>query len=455
MYLYDNAEDKAMKMPKKPPEFEEIWGRIKDDPELIPKIFGERFSLSVRGKYLHWDKLIYYPPPKDLTHEQWWFALKMQRRNLFKQVTLNDKDGKSFNYLEVDTIPEILHEIDQGAGGLIRMPEQITNPDTKDQYYVGSLIQEAITSSQLEGAATTREVAKDMIKTGRVPRDKSEQMILNNFKTMRRIGKLKDERLSKELVFHLQQIITDRTLEDQSAIGRFRKVDERIVVGDMYNQIFHDPPPAQQLEERMAAMCDFANGKTPSGFIHPVIRSIILHFWLAYDHPFVDGNGRTARALFYWSMLRHNFWLFEFISISQIIRKAPLKYGRAFLYTETDDNDLTYFIIYHLDVIRRAISELHKYIKRKTERLQTIERELRGVSILNHRQRALISHALRHPYQRYTIRSHQISHNVVYQTSRLDLFDLEKRGLLTTEKIGRTWYFMPVGDLEEKLSKLD
>ena len=116
----------------------------------------------------------------------------------------------------------------------------------------------------------------------------------------------------------------------------------------MYDEIFHDPPPAEQLDERMAAMCDFANGKIPNHFIHPVVRAIILHFWLAYDHPFVDGNGRTARALFYWLMLRNNYWLFEFISISQIIRKAPIKYGRAFLYTETDDNDLTYFILYHL-----------------------------------------------------------------------------------------------------------
>lgn len=444
-----------MKMPKKPPEFGEIWERVKGDSELVSRIFSKKISILVGGKYLHLDKLIYYPSPEGLTHEQWWFALKMQRRNLFKQVTLNDKDGNSFNYLEADPIPEILHEIDQGAGGMIRMPEQITNPDTKDQYYVGSLIQEAITSSQLEGAATTREIAKEMIKTGRAPHDRSEQMILNNFKTMRRIGKLKDERLSKELVFHLQQIITEKTLNDQSATGRFRRDDERIVVGDMYNEIFHDPPPAQQLEGRMAAMCDFANSKTPGGFIHPVIRSIILHFWLAYDHPFIDGNGRTARALFYWSMLRHNFWLFEFISISQIIRKAPVKYGRAFLYTETDGNDLTYFILYHLDVIRRAIDELHKYIKRKTEKLQAIERELCGVSVLNHRQRALISHALRHPYQRYTIRSHQTSHNVVYQTSRLDLFDLENRSLLTTQKISRTWYFTPVSDLEEKLAKLD
>lgn len=443
-----------MKMPKNPPSIEIIWEQINADKELIPRIFGERFAPLVKGKYLHWDKLLYYPPPKDLTHEQWWLALKIQRRNLLKQITLNDKKGQPFQYLEVDPIPEMLHKIDQGAGGFIQMPEQITNPDTKDQYYVSSLIQEAITSSQLEGAATTRRVAKEMIKTGRPPRDRSERMILNNFRTMQQIGKIKDKPLSKELVFEIHRLVTEGTLDDSSAAGRFRTAEEKRVVGDMYNEVFHDPPPADKLEKRMAAMCDFANSKTPKYFIHPVIRSIILHFWLAYDHPFVDGNGRTARTLFYWLMLRHNFWLFEFISISQIIRKAPAKYGRAFLYTETDDNDLTYFIIYHLDVIRRAIKELHEYIKRKTEKLQTIERELRGIVVLNHRQRALISHALRHPHQRYTIKSHQTSHNVVYQTSRLDLFGLELRGLLKCHKVGRMWHFTPVDELEEKLANL-
>ena len=443
-----------MKFPKSPPDLNMLLERIKPSPELIRKAFGERSGPLAKGKYLHWDKLRYYAPPEGLSHEEWWFALKMHRRSLFKQVPLRDKNREPFKHLEVDPIPEILHRIDQGAGGFIQMPEQITNPNTKDQYYISSLIQEAITSSQLEGAATTRKVAKEMIQTARPPRDRSEQMILNNFKTMQRIGKLRGKPLSRELVFDIHRIITDKTLKDESATGRFRKADERIVVGDMYNEIFHDPPPAEQLEERMAAMCDFANGKSPTGFIHPVIRSIILHFWLAYDHPFVDGNGRAARALFYWSMLRHGFWLFEFISISQIILKAPAKYGRAFLYTETDDNDLTYFILHQLEVIQRAIRELHEYIKRKTKKLQAIERELRGVAILNHRQRALISHALRHPYQRYTIKSHQISHNVVYQTSRLDLLNLEKRGLLKSDKIGKTWYFTPVSDLEEKLAKL-
>jgi len=442
-----------MRKPKSPPKLEVIWQQIKADPTQAARFF-DMISSPMVDNYLHWDKLRYHTPPEGFSNEQWWLAIKKQRQSLFKQLPLTDKHQKTFQYLTNDFITETLHQIDQSVSTFNRMPEQIKNTDTKNRYYVNSLIQEAFTSSQLEGATTTRLVAKEMIRTGRLPCDKSEQMILNNFAAMKRINRLKDESLSKELVFDIHQLVTEKTLDNSSAVGRFRTANEKIHVIDMYNEVFHDPPPADQLEERMTAMCDFANGKTPKYFIHPVIRAIILHFWLAYDHPFVDGNGRTARALFYWSMLRRRYWLFEFVSVSQIIVKAPAKYARAFLQTETDDNDLTYFIVYHLDIIRQAIKVLYEYVERKTKMLQAIENQLRGIIVLNHRQRALISRALRHPHQRYTIRSHQISHNVVYQTSRTDLLDLERRGLLKSDKIGKTWYFTPANDLEEKLANL-
>lgn len=451
-----------MKMPEKPPALGEILERIFASADkkwwtlrlLEEELHGE-VDLSVRGKYLHWDRLRRYPPPKGLSHEDWWYSIRSARRRQAKKTPLSDENGKPFTYILANPIPEVLHQIDQGAGGYIQMPDQITNPDTRDQYYINSLVQEAITSSQLEGAATTRVVAKEMIRTGRIPRDKSEQMILNNFRTMQQIGKLKKEPLSKQIILDLHRIATEKTLANDSGAGRFRNTNEPVVIADMYNEIFHTPPPVEQLENRIAAMCDFANGKTPREFIHPVLRSIALHFWLAYDHPFVDGNGRVARALFYWSMLRHGYWLFEFVSISQIILKAPIKYARAFLYTETDDNDLTYFVLHQLDVIGRAIRELHEYIERKTARLHAVENRLHGLLGLNYRERELISHALRHPHQQYTIRSHQMSHNVVYQTARMDLFSLQSRGLLSSRKIGKTWHFTSVPDLEDRLARLD
>ena len=443
-----------MKMPKTPPEYAELYDRISLDSERLSRVYREVIKAATEGKYLHWDKLQHYTPPEGLSHEEWWLALKIQRRSGYKSVELKDIKNNGFKYLVTDPIPEMLHKIDQGAGGFIKMAEQITNPDMKDQYYVNSLISEAITSSQLEGAATTRKIAKQMIQTNRHPRDRSEQMILNNFKTMQRIGKIKDLPLTKELVFEIQRSVTEKTLDNSSESGTFRDEDNKVVVGDMYNEVFHTPPPADQLEARMEAMCEFANDNSSKQFIHPVIRSIILHFWLAYDHPFADGNGRTARALFYWSMLKHGYWLFEFISISQVILNAPAKYGKAFLYTETDDNDLTYFIIYHLEVIEKAICQLHDYIERKTRQLKEVELQIRGLEKFNYRQRNIIDHALRHPNYRYTVKSHQFSHNIVYQTARTDLLDLHESGLLTLHKPGKEHYFTPVADLEARLAGL-
>ncbi len=442
-----------MRKPRTPPSFSELFDEAMRDDRL-EAIFREAARPCVDGKYLHWHKLRHYELPGNLSHREWWLSVKMSRKASARQTPLEDGAGMPFSYSPVDPIPERLHWVDLHAGGRIQMPEQITSPEGKDRYYIGSLIEEAITSSQLEGAATTRLVAKQMIRSNRRPSDRSERMILNNFLTMKRLAQWKNEPLTTRLVLDIHRLVTTDTLDDPSAVGRFRAPSESITIGDDYGETFHVPPPADQLEQRMEAMCDFANEKGSGSFIHPILRSIILHFWLAHDHPFVDGNGRTARALFYWSMLRHGYWLCEYISISSIIHKGPSKYGRAFLYTESDDNDLTYFILYHLDVLRRAIDELHKYLKRKADQLQLAESKMRVIALLNHRQRALVAHALRHAGYRYTIKSHGVSHNVAHQTARTDLHGLSEMGLLNRQKIGKTWYFTPADDIEARLAEL-
>jgi Fic family protein len=278
-------------------------------------------------------------------------------------------------------------------------------------------------------------------------------MIANNYQAMSFVRSLVGKPITPDRIFELHRIVTRDTLAEPDSAGRLRRLDEPIVVTDETGTTIHVPPPAKLLPKRLARMCEFANEKEGAPFFHPLLRAITLHFWLGYDHPFVDGNGRTARAVFYWSMLNSGYWLTEFISVSRILRSAPAKYPRSFIYTESDENDLTYFLLYQLSVLNRAISELYGHLRKKSAELRATERLLKRHESLNHRQLALLTHALKHPDFAYTIRSHQRSHGVVYQTARSDLLDLASRLLLEKRKRGATLVFVPARDLHSRIQR--
>ncbi len=410
---------------------------------------------ALSGPYFHWDELRHRTPPPGFSAEQWWSAIKLARTGQYQDVPLLDLKGRHFQYYATDEILATLHDIDMRAGGTVAMPEQVTNSETREQYYVSSLMDEAITSSQLEGAATTREIARQMLRTNRPPRDKGERMILNNYLTMRKLADWKQQPLTPDLVFEIHRLITVDTFDDPSAVGRFRTEQELICVENVETgESLHTPPVASELPKRMEALCAFANAdESQRPFIHPVLRAILLHFWLAYDHPFKDGNGRTARVLFYWFMLRRGYWMFQFISISQFLVKAPAQYGKAFLYTETDDNDLNYFILHQMGVIRKAVDELHRYTERKSTELSQLSSNLRGVGELNHRQEAILNRAVRHPGTIFTIESHKRSHDIAYATARSDLLVLENLGMLTKRKRGKGFVFEAALDLHARLKE--
>jgi Fic family protein len=405
--------------------------------------------------YVHWDKLRQLTPPSDLSPEEWWLLIKWGRQNVQRAIPLTDPAGNHFVYGVPDLVARRLHYVDQRCAGEVAMSEVVTaDAQARQHYLVNSLMEEAIRSSQLEGATTTRRVAKELLRTGRAPKDRSERMILNNYRALQYMRDEMPEELTPATVIELQRILTEGTLDNPDAAGRVQRPDEeRIAVVDRIDgTVIHDPPPAEQLPERLQALCDFANeGESPDRFIHPVLRAILLHFWLAYDHPFEDGNGRTARALFYWYMRTHGYWLVEYLSISRILRHAPGKYTRAFVYTETDERDATYFIVYQLDVIQRAVEQLHEYLRKKIKDVRDVEALLKGTDQFNHRQFALLANALRVPDAIYTFQTHAMSHGVTHETARADLLPLVEMGFLEQRRQGRRYTFAPPVDLAKRL----
>jgi Fic family protein len=427
-----------------------------DWPSLVMRLQTES---ALGGDYLHWDQLRHLDPPPGLSHEEWWLALKLARGPLLRLLPLHDPAGRPFTYATPDGVLRLLHHVDQRCSGEIAMGEMVTTDEqARHHYLVNSLMEEAIRSSQLEGATTSRRVAKELLRTGRKPKDRSELMILNNYRALEFMREAIGGRLTPALVLELHRILTEGTLDDPTAAGRLQTVaDERIAVVDAQDgSVIHAPPPAEQLPERLQALCDFANqGDDESeSFIHPVVRAILLHFWLAYDHPFEDGNGRTARALFYWYMRARGYWLVEYLSISRILRRAPSQYSRAFLLTETDEGDTTYFLLHQLQVIERAVRELHVYLARKVGEVRDLEQRLKGHAGLNHRQLAVLGDAIHHPAHLYTYLSHADEHGVTHETARNDLHALWDRGLLQRRKVGRRHAFLAVPDIAQALERL-
>ena len=449
-----------MRIPTRPPNFlDNFVKKLKENPSFM-NIGGRpevaEFLTKANNEPWNWDDCKYRAPLAQLSVEDFWILVKSYRLNK-KKLPLVDTRGEPFSYTQPSIVQHVLHRIDLQLGGNITATgPTITTDEERTRYLISSLQEEAISSSLIEGAVATREQAREMIRTERAPRDKHERMILNNYRTIRFLNERRQENLTPELLCEVQRMLTDGTLGRSDAAGRFRTEDEKIDIADFESgEVLHTPPPASQLADRVRALCAFANAPSVASdvneFVHPAIRAIALHFWLAFDHPFVDGNGRTARALFYWSMLRQGYWLTEYLSISSIIAGQAKQYGLAYLNAEIDDNDFTYFLIYHLRVIERSIDEFHKYVERKKAEQAKVVALLHGQ--FNARQQALLTRALKDPTARFTFESHAHSHGVTPMTARADLLDLEKRGFLTGNRVGRRFEFSPAAGIDGVIEK--
>ena len=427
-------------------------------PELFhPELFRQLLDVFRRAnkEYLYWDKFKHQKMPQGVRPEDAWQLLKLGRGLNQRLTRIFDTSETLFWYTRTEELERILHVVDQQAGGNVTSSVSDLPSHVRKRYLISSLMEEAIASSQIEGAVTTRRNAKDMLRSKRAPRDRSEQMILNNYRTISRIKELYQEPLTPEVVIHLQESLTKDAINDAGDCGRFRCEEDDIIVsaGSLgSDQVLHVPPPASMIESEMHRLCAYANDED-SEFEHPVLKAIILHFWLAYLHPFADGNGRTARALFYLYMLKKGYWLFEYLSISRVIKNRDAQYYRSFLYSEADDADLTYFITFNLRAIESSLSELWEYLERKSKEDSALRSRLERESTLNYRQRAILLRALRDPDTEFTIESHQSSHNVSYGTSRNDLLGLETKGYLKLSKRGREYVFSPADSLSTQLGQ--
>lgn len=439
-----------------PPSLDRISSSLPAHGERSLASLLQRAQLvDSKGRYLHWAEAKYQTPPAGETVETWWLGMRLARQAASRDLPFTSVAGRPITFANIDQVQALVHRIDRGASGQMLAEQHEALLSSSDRYLVNSLREEAIASSQFEGANTTRRVAKEMLRSGRQPRDRGERMILNNYHAVEAASRLARSGAGLRLddILALHEVVTAGTLDEERAAGRLRGPgDEDIVVMSPSQEVIHQPPPWQELERRMADVTGFANAGDDAGltFVHPVVRAILLHYMIGYIHPFVDGNGRTARTLFYWSMLRSGYWLAPYLTISTILQRDRRSYELAYEYASTDGHDATYFVLNQLGVIGKALDEFDRYLQRQLMDARQLERRLWD-SDLNHRQMAVLRRALRHAGEPITIDSHRQEHRIAYATARGDLLALEKRGLLAKRRSGKKFVFRPADDLEERL----
>jgi Fic family protein len=406
-----------MKKPQSPPDCRSIISATGNNIEKF--ISDEELMRAVKKyneKYLHWDE-VRRRDTDGTDPEIIWCLMKLfrgfeQKEIIFKKIAVKYSVTKDFM--------RSLHEIDRMSSAGIFLEENVPEK-SRLIYALSSVMEESIASSQVEGASTTTLLAKKMLREKRKPKDRSERMILNNFNAMKYINEKKDVPLTPEFIEEVHRIITNGTLENDSYEGRFRDTDDIVISDRLTGDVYHQPIPYSDIKSTIDSVCDYINGEEE--FEHPLIKGMILHFIIAYIHPFVDGNGRLARALFYWYSLKKGYWAFEFLSISKVIKSHRGKYDMAYLMSETDGNDITYFIKFNLELIEDAFVIFREYVKRKLREQKSLETEIMGIENLNLRQKSILRDIIKtdEPFSVYYVKE---KYQISYQTARTDILKL-------------------------------
>ncbi|EPK3834070.1 TPA: Fic family protein [Providencia stuartii] len=439
---------------KRPPvlDVSKVWSEIiEKHSEHIQEYFKLSHITDDSGKYVHYDKLRYkLLSQKHIDSELAWGVIKIVRTSQKINAFPMGDNSELSSFVLTPNIQKVLSETDRNA--TTAALEWMTSNIGEEHYLkflLNDLIEdESISSSQLEGAATTTLAAKNIIKKKKKARTMDEKMILGNFKMMQYAWDNKDKPLSVAMIKKLHHIGVDGINDEKYSPGVFRDADDNVVVVDSDDNIVHTPPSAENLEKHFSILTKWVNtchdDASGRDYIHPLIKAIIIHFFIGYEHPFKDGNGRVARSLFYWFMFKNNYAAFRYIAISTTLKQRAKKYGMSYVHSEMDQLDLTYFIE---DQCKVVLSSINKFKKTYTEAKKSMEEFDRWMwesglyKKLNDNQKAIFSVAKAKLENTFTANSVSEKLECSYNTASAALNGLHKIGIFRKRKDGREYIY--------------
>lgn len=426
------------------------WAAVlREDPAILSDLraWKDAARFADGKRYLAWEEFRRRPLPAQHEPEHLWALVQLQRLGSSTALPLDGLEGSTVRVVVTDPLRAALHRIDCHQG-LVDAGLRKGDSDA-ETYARRAFIEEALASSRIEGADTVRVVGRELLRSGRPPRDRSERMIVNNFAALQHLDQWSRDPLTPQMLCHIQEILTRDTLDDSQDSGTIRRDDKVRVRDRLTGEIVHVPPPASELERRLKRLCDFANAPAQDeSFLHPVVRAILLHYQIAMDHPFGDGNGRTARWVFMWYLVKQDaFWWCRYLPVSRMTERARQGYYQAFVHAAADGFDATYLVRQQVRCMELEMANLAALLGRRRALYEHARRRLRLEDEFNIRQLALFDHAVRHADAEFTQTGHAAFHGVTAMTAGRDLNALVALGCLRQERRGRKIVYRPTQHL--------
>ena len=387
------------------------------------------FNINNDGEYQSYYE-IKHKYPQD--HLAIWSYVSAVREHTAHYLPFKDMDG---NLGKFNSTPLMASVISQADRKVTHAGVMETLMGMVDHSFILDDLEniESISSSQLEGAATTTKVALEMLQSKRAPRDESEKMIARNHVLMQKLPDTVGQDFTPEFILSLHNAATKGINDGVYYPGQLRTRDDVVVADSVTGEVIHQPIAHTELLEKLKELCEWVNiphhTKTGSEYIHPLVKACIIHFMIGWLHPFTDGNGRTARGLFYWYMLKMGYTGFKYISISKYMKRSATSYAAAYLNSEYDQFNVTYFIDYHLKQVQYAIAGFLKKLEEQSKNLDYLNSQFMYNPIfsgLNARQRRIIAFGVIRSGEKFSIPTIATRFNIAYNTAKNDLEVLAK-----------------------------
>jgi len=297
------------------------------------------FTQMLNDKYFSDYKKMKYKYADDFTD-----FLKTIEELYYKELPLDDFVGSKIVYMDIHAA------ISQKSFKLLIQPQN-------DAYGINAAENEIVATSAIESIDFNRDSVRRILK-GMAPKDEQESRILGIKNGLEFIADTSNA-LSEENLYKLYMTTVGNFLpeEDKLLDGNFYRHDTVYVVSD---HIEHSGVEHAKVPVYMKTLIDFANNEDD---INDLVKAAIIHFYIAYIHPYFDGNGRMARLVHLWFLIQKGYKSALFIPFSSKIEKTRKLYYDAFTAVEENKKisgriDVTPFIIYFVNNVYNKIDDV-------------------------------------------------------------------------------------------------